>query len=144
MTLHPRLLVIYLRFMRLCREAGLNVVGYGFWRSPAAQRLMHQRRLSRHDRSFHEVLRGGRPAALAYDVIVIGPKKLSLPKEAPEWLQAGLIGEDLGLTWGGRWGDDPRTPAIEGWDLGHFQLDDGGELTLAAALEGTDPEEVET
>ena len=24
--------------------------------------------------------------------------------------------------WGGRFGDDPKTPKIEGWDGGHFQL----------------------
>lgn len=24
--------------------------------------------------------------------------------------------------WGGRWGDDPNTKKIEGWDAGHFQM----------------------
>ena len=35
----------------------------------------------------------------------------------------GIFWESLGpeYGWGGRWGDNPDTQDIEGWDAGHFQ-----------------------
>ncbi len=34
----------------------------------------------------------------------------------------GLFWESIGGRWGGRFGDNPATEAIEGWDGGHFEL----------------------
>src|SRR3990167_6828716 len=39
-----------------------------------------------------------------YDVYqLIGPDKLQWSSSDPVWLRIGLIGEKLGLVWGGRW-----------------------------------------
>jgi hypothetical protein len=34
----------------------------------------------------------------------------------------GLRWEEMGGRWGGRFGDDPTTEKIEGWDAGHFEI----------------------
>jgi len=34
----------------------------------------------------------------------------------------GLFWESIGGRWGGRFGDDPKTEKIEGWDAGHFEF----------------------
>ena len=36
----------------------------------------------------------------------------------------GEFWESLGGRWGGRFGDDPLTEKIEGWDAGHFEYKD--------------------
>ena len=35
----------------------------------------------------------------------------------------GEYWESLGGRWGGRFGDDPATETIEGWDAGHMELE---------------------
>lgn len=37
----------------------------------------------------------------------------------------GVYWESIGGRWGGRFGDDPATRKIEGWDAGHFEFGDG-------------------
>jgi len=39
-----------------------------------------------------------------------------------KYKELGLYWESLGGRWGGRFGDDPKTEKIEGWDSGHFEL----------------------
>lgn len=36
----------------------------------------------------------------------------------------GEYWESVGGIWGGRFGDDPATPAIEGWDANHYEWPD--------------------
>ena len=44
---------------------------------------------------------------------------------SPEkYLTLGQFWESIGGRWGGRFGDNPSTEKIEGWDAGHFQLND--------------------
>lgn len=43
--------------------------------------------------------------------------------------EVGLLGEYLGLKWGGRFGDKKETQKIEGWDKAHFEYTGG--LSLA-------------
>lgn len=38
-----------------------------------------------------------------------------------DYLQLGEYWESIGGIWGGRFGDDPATPEIEGWDGNHFE-----------------------
>ena len=45
-----------------------------------------------------------------------GPDKLQWDSTDPSWLKIGLIGESLGLKWGGRW-KQPHDP-------GHFEMVD--------------------
>jgi len=56
-----------------------------------------------------------------------GPDKLQWDTKDPAWLKLGLIGEKLGLRWGGRW----KTP-----DSGHFELVRGEFSYVAARLKG--------
>jgi len=45
-------------------------------------------------------------------------------KDAQSHLPLGEFWESLGGIWGGRFGDDPVTPAIEGYDANHYQWPD--------------------
>lgn len=38
-----------------------------------------------------------------------------------DYREAGEYWESLGGRWGGRFGDDPKTEEIEGWDGNHFE-----------------------
>lgn len=40
----------------------------------------------------------------------------------------GEFWESIGGRWGGRFGDNPTTPQIEGWDAGHFEYIQKGDL----------------
>lgn len=42
--------------------------------------------------------------------------------DAEKYRSYGVFWESIGGRWGGRFGDDPKTEKIEGWDLGHFEL----------------------
>lgn len=44
--------------------------------------------------------------------------------KAEKYRDLGELWESLGGRWGGRFGDDPNTPLIEGWDSGHFEYGD--------------------
>jgi peptidoglycan L-alanyl-D-glutamate endopeptidase CwlK len=40
---------------------------------------------------------------------------------ADEYKELGTFWERIGGRWGGRFGDNPATDKIEGWDAGHFE-----------------------
>ena len=48
--------------------------------------------------------------------------KLNYP--ADKYKDLGEYWESIGGRWGGRFGDNPNTSKIEGWDLGHFELNE--------------------
>ena len=52
--------------------------------------------------------------ALYFEFQLHGPDKLQWDSTDPVWLKTGIIGESLGLKWGGRW-KRPHDP-------GHFEL----------------------
>lgn len=56
----------------------------------------------------------GSPAAKAFDIGIFKDGKYLTDGSAPEYQQAGEMGEALGLTWGGRW----KKP----FDPGHFEI----------------------
>lgn len=140
--LHPLLCPLWQRHMMLLRREGMLPLFVFGYRSG-----LHQERLwqigrrgvegekivtrARAGQSWHNVERDGRGASLAYDLALLDARgKAYLPDSDEAWIRAGEIGEALGLTWGGRW---PMR------DLGHYQLDGGGRLTLADATSGADP-----
>jgi len=45
--------------------------------------------------------------------------------EPDKYKELGEYWESLGQRWGGRFGDDPKTERIEGWDAGHFEYKEG-------------------
>jgi len=142
--LHPLLRDLWVRFMAQVRAAGLNPVLTFAYRSPLHQDRLYQigRRgiegertvtNARAGESWHNVERDGQPASLAFDVALMARDGKRLLSDGDEgWQRAGLLGEALGLTWGGRW------PSLR--DYGHFQLDQRGGLALAQAMAGTDPD----
>ena len=143
-TLHPSLYPLWLRFERLARAAlppSVRLLLVFAWRSSEAQDRLHQigRRgvpgerivtRARGGESWHNVERDGHPASLAFDVAALAPNGEYLPGDDEAWQIIGRVAESLGLTWGGRW---------RMRDFGHCQMDDGGALTLADAMAGTDP-----
>lgn len=156
-TLHPLLVPLWQRFAREVRAAGAIVIFPFFFRSRLAQDRLHQigRRgvpgekpvtNARGGESWHNVERldeygALHPASLAFDfALMTEDGQRYLPDDHPLWTVAGKIAEALSLTWGGRFGDDPQTVKIEGWDKGHCQLDNRGSLALQRAMEGEDPE----
>lgn len=141
-TLHVLLQPAWVAFMARVRRAGLNPVLTFAWRSRLSQDRLYQigrrgvpgERIATNaagGQSWHNVERGGYPASLAFDVALIAADGKHLLADTDcGWQIAGEIGEQLGLTWGGRW---------RMRDLGHFQLDGRGTLALADAMAGTDP-----
>ena len=88
-------------------------------RSLAQQKLNVAKKLSKTMKSKH--LDG-----LAVDIIFLsdvdddGVVNFSPDK----YRELGEYWESIGGEWGGRYGDDPDTKKIEGWDSGHFQEKD--------------------
>jgi len=60
---------------------------------------------------------------LAVDVVFIEDltDDGELNYEIDKYVNLGLFWESIGGTWGGRFGDDPNTEKIDGWDAMHFQ-----------------------
>ena len=56
--------------------------------------------------------------AFLEDIMDDGKITWSIDKYTP----LGLFWESFGGRWGGRFGDNPNTLKIEGWDAGHFEL----------------------
>lgn len=59
---------------------------------------------------------------LAIDISLFKDDKYLI--ETPDYEPLGKYWESLDpeCIWGGRFGDDPDTPNVEGWDGGHFQF----------------------
>lgn len=66
---------------------------------------------------------------LAFDVAVWNGTKATWPNNVALWTEIGLVGEAIGLTWGGRF--------LRLTDLPHFEYHPG--ITLAQAREGKRP-----
>ncbi len=60
---------------------------------------------------------------LAVDVCFLDDLKDDgiLNYSADKYKPLGLFWEEMGGRWGGRFGDNPATEKIEGWDAGHFE-----------------------
>ena len=98
------------------REARKPIVILEWLRDIATQRAYVARRASKTMKSKH--LQG-----LAIDVAflsdILDDGKINYHPDEYKFL--GEYWESLGGRWGGRFGDDPTTETIEGWDAGHFE-----------------------
>ena len=121
LTLEHATAAIARRHLRACAEAGIHlkvVSGYRSWEEQ--DRLYRQGRSApgqvvtwvHGGRSWHNYKR-------AYDVCPIKDGKLQWDAPEKTWQTIGLIGEHLGLFWGGRW---------KCRDMGHFHLTGGNTL----------------
>lgn len=97
-------------------ELGTPIFILEWTRSEATQRANVAKGASKTMKSYHLV-------GLAVDIVFVADMmddgKLNFKADA--YKELGEYWETLGGVWGGRWGDDPNTSRIEGWDSGHFQ-----------------------
>lgn len=120
-TLHPIVAFRARRHIELCEREGIYLFVTQAWRSFAWQQVFWDQgrttpgRIVTHARpgySWHNWL--GRGLGLAYDMAILNFPGDLAPKNVYDgpWSRVGVIGEGLGMLWGGRWG----TP-----DLPHFE-----------------------
>lgn len=119
------------RLVQACAAWGINLKVYCTYRSRAEQdQLFAQGRTkpggivtrARGGESPHNATeQGGRPSSCAFDCVPTNAAGVpewgtSTPEQRARWQRIGVLGEELGLRWGGRWPDFP--------DLPHFQAAD--------------------
>lgn len=102
----------------LCKanEIGTPIFINEWYRSLETQRAYVARGASKTMKSKH--LEG-----LAIDIIFLEDVKddWKVNFKADRYKELGEFWESLGGRWGGRFGDDPTTEIIEGWDACHFE-----------------------
>lgn len=108
--LSPRFKPLAMELLARCVEAGIPVMVIDTLRTAAEHQINLAKGVSWTNHSKH--LDGDAIDICPYNTFLLaGPDKLQWAP-GPVWTQIGLIGEKLGLHWGGRW----STP-----DLGHFE-----------------------
>lgn len=99
------------------------IVPLCIWRSEQEQEALVAKKASKTMKSKH--LEG-----LALDFVFLGDLQddgvINWDKVNPQYYRIiGQFWENLGGRWGGRFGDDPNTEKIEGWDQGHLEYMEG-------------------
>lgn len=95
---------------------GTPVVILELYRSPELQRVYVARGVSKTLNSKHLE---GLAVDLAFLKDIQDDGKINYMCE--KWRILGGYWESIGGSWGGRFGDNPLTEIIEGWDCGHFE-----------------------
>ena len=110
--LHPAFRPIAFELLARFTEAGLAVMVVDTLRTPEEHAANLAKGVSWTARSKH--LDGLAIDVAPYDMYSLhGPDKLKWDASEPAWERMGVIGERLGLRWGGRWQQK---------DLGHFEM----------------------
>ena len=132
----PELQPLATQFIADCKSAGYDVIIVQTLRTFAEQdalyaqgrndqgQVVNWRKVVTHARGGYSWHNYGR----AFDAVPLKPGDPTVVWwDAPQsvWSQLGAIGENLGLTWGGRWAE-PKT------DLDQWELTDG--MTIEEAL----------
>lgn len=103
----------------LCVEAGIMVMIIDTLRTKEEQEKFVKGGTSWTKNSKHLAGPDGKARAIdlcPYDIYnESGPDRLQWDASHPVWKKIGVIGESVGLTWGGRW---PKK------DMGHFEMKD--------------------
>lgn len=120
--LHPTLRPIAEEFLARCKAAGLDILVTCTYRSGAEQdQLYAQGRTkpgakvtnARAGQSKHNTTLNGLPASEAFDIVPLINGKPEWSAKHPHWSLAGKIGEELGLSWAGRWVSFKEFPHFE-------------------------------
>lgn len=108
--------MLSLLFEQFCKKGDPFFV-LEFYRDIATQRAYVSRGVSKTINSKH--LEG-----LAIDIAFLKDIQDDgkINYDAEKYRPYGVFWESIGGRWGGRFGDNPKTEKIEGWDLGHFEL----------------------
>lgn len=109
----PAMVDLYYKFKDECDRQNLDFIVTCTLRLRAEQKALVAQKKSKTMNSKH--LTGK-----AFDFAVIKNGKISWDKK--DYLPYVKIGESIGLKSGARFGDNPKTPEIEGWDMGHLEL----------------------
>ncbi len=121
--LHPALRKPCNDLLAACKAEGIDIRIIFTYRTPAEQdKLYAQGRTTAGHRvtnlqgsaSKHCFTMDGVPAAKAFDIAIYDNGHYVENGDDQRYLRAGVIGESLGLTWGGRW-KSPHDPS-------HFQI----------------------
>lgn len=122
--LHPRLLALYAQFETKMHEKGIEFIVTCTYRNNDDQNaLWAQGRTKqgaivtncRGGQSAHNMTASdGKPAACAFDIVILTNGKPDWNVNNPNWKKAGQIGKSLGLEWAGEWKTFKEFP--------HFQL----------------------
>lgn len=116
--LHPDFKPLAITLLARIVEAGIPIMIVDTLRTPAEHADNLAKGTSWTTRSKH--LDGLAIDIVPYETYQLhGPDKLQWDASDPVWLKMGLIGESLGLRWGGRWKDAKGNPRP---DSGHFEL----------------------
>lgn len=103
-----------------CAEQGFPVLVVDTLRTPEEQAALLAKGVSWTKNSRH--LLGQAIDVAPYEQFLLhGSDRLAWNADEPAWKQIGLIGESLGLVWGGRWGAAGGRAKP---DLGHFEWKD--------------------
>lgn len=120
--LHPTLQPIAAKFLERCKAAGLDILITCTHRTGAEQDALYaQGRTTpgvkvtnaRAGQSMHNFSINGLPASKAFDIVPLINGKPEWSAKHPAWAVAGKIGEDLGLSWAGRWVSFKEFPHFE-------------------------------
>lgn len=104
--LSPELLKIYQQWILECTGDGLGVKAIVTWRDPIDQNIAKAKGLSNAaaGQSPHNCCNAdGSPNSKAFDFGVFEDGKYITDGSDPRYAQAGQIGKNLGLVWGGDW-----------------------------------------
>lgn len=115
--LSPNFKLTVFELLARLTEAGIMVLIVDTLRTTAEQEENIRKGVSWTKHSKHLPDKTGKSNAIdlcPYEMWSLhGPDKLQWNAEDPVWQKIGVMGESLGLTWGGRWKQK---------DMGHFEL----------------------
>jgi hypothetical protein len=117
-SLDPRFQMVAMQLLARLVEAGIPVMITNTRRTDLEQAQAIATGHSQVQRSKHQD--GLAIDVCPYDVYQLdGPDKLQWDRDDPVWPKMGVVGEHLGLRWGGRF--HPLDEHGLGWDPGHFE-----------------------
>ena len=99
-------------------ELGQPFIVIEWMRSLEQQKINVARGVSKTMNSMHLL---GLAVDIAFLSDITDDRKINYTPD--QYKMLGEYWESIGGRWGGRFGDDPKTTKIEGWDSGHFELE---------------------
>ncbi len=110
------------RLVVFANAIGTPIVCLEWWRTKERQAVLVARGASRTMNSAH-IIGMARDYCFLADLLDDG----TLNYTADQYKALGEFWEEMSddeyeCIWGGRFGDNPATPKIEGWDAGHFEV----------------------